>query len=140
VAIKVLRSSLPSALDQARFLNEQRILARLRHPHIATLLDVGVVDDRPHMVLERIDGARSTSGAAAGGRPISPRVLDALDAVIGCLVGGARAPGHPPRHQAGNVLVDDDGHVKLIDFGIAKLLDDIAPACGPSGPPPPARR
>lgn len=57
VAIKLLRAGLQSPIDRARFVNEQGILARLRHPHIATLLDVGVIGTQPYMVLERIDGA-----------------------------------------------------------------------------------
>lgn len=123
VAIKVLRGALPSALDRARFLNEQRILARLKHPHIATLLDVGVVDDRPYMVLERIDGA-PIDAVLAPTQADLPRVLDALEAIADA---AATAHAHLVIHRdikPSNVLIDEHGTVKLIDFGIAKVLDD----------------
>lgn len=123
VAIKVLRAALPSALDRARFLNEQRILARLKHPHIATLLDVGVVDERPYMVLERIEGAPIDAVLAPTPADL-PRVLDALDAIADA---AATAHAHLVIHRdikPSNVLIDEHGTVKLIDFGIAKVLDD----------------
>src|SRR5690606_16632343 len=56
VAIKVLRAVFLDPVEQQRFINEQRILARLQHPNIAVLLDVGSVNGRPYMVLEHIDG------------------------------------------------------------------------------------
>ncbi len=123
VAIKLLRAGLPSALDRARFLNEQRILARLRHPHIATLLDAGVVGERPYMVLERIDGAPIDQRLAPTPSDL-PRVLDALEAIADAV---ATAHAHLVIHRdikPSNVLVDDRGAVKLIDFGIAKVLDE----------------
>lgn len=122
VAIKLLRTGLSSPVDQARFLNEQRILARLRHPSIAVLLDVGVVDDRPYMVLERIVGVPIDQHLAPGSEAL-PRILDALDDIADAL---ATAHAHLVIHRdikPANVLVDQDGHVKLIDFGIAKVLD-----------------
>lgn len=123
VAVKILRAGLPSPVERARFLNEQRILARLAHPNIATLLDVGLVDDAPYMVLERIDGAAIDTRLGPTLADL-PRVLDALDAIADA-AGAAHA--HLVIHRdikPGNVLMDDHGTVKLIDFGIAKMLED----------------
>jgi tRNA A-37 threonylcarbamoyl transferase component Bud32/tetratricopeptide (TPR) repeat protein len=123
VAIKLLRTAVLSPLDRERFLNEQRILARLQHPNIATLLDVGVVNDRPYMVMERIEGDpidQRLKVEEVGPRVILSGFLQVLDAV-------ALAHSHFVIHRdikPDNVLVDADGRVRLIDFGIAKILDE----------------
>lgn len=110
VAIKLLRARLPSAAESARFLNEQRILARLAHPNIATLLDAGLVDERPYMVLERIEGAPIDAVLAPTSTDL-PRVLDALDAIADA---AATAHAHLVIHRdikPSNVLVDAHGTV-----------------------------
>ena len=123
VAIKVLRTALPSRVERERFLNEQRILARLQHPNIAALFDVGIVDDRPYMVMERIDG----ESVDAHFKPVAadlPAIVAAIVAIADAL---QLAHGHFIIHRdikPGNVLVDRQGQIKLIDFGIAKILDD----------------
>ncbi len=122
VAVKVLRTALLSAVERERFLNEQRILAQLQHPGIATLLDAGFVDGRPYMVLEHIDGRPIDQCLQAGVAQL-PRTLAAITRVCEAL---ALAHQHFIIHRdikPGNVLVDGEGRVKLIDFGIAKILD-----------------
>ncbi|MCB1637156.1 MAG: serine/threonine protein kinase, partial [Xanthomonadales bacterium] len=122
VAIKVMRAALLSPLERERFLNEQRILARLQHPNIATLLDVGIVDERPYMVLEHIDGETIDKRL----HPVFddlPAILDAIEKVSDALT---LAHQHFVIHRdikPGNVLIDRQGRIKLIDFGIAKILD-----------------
>lgn len=121
VAVKVLRAALLSPVERERFLNEQRILAQLRHPGIATLLDAGLVEGRPYMVLEHIDG-RPIDQCLGPGSAQLERVLTAFAQVCEAL---AVAHQHFVIHRdikPGNVLVDDEGRVKLIDFGIAKIL------------------
>lgn len=123
VAIKLLRTVMLSPLDRERFLNEQRILARLQHSNIATLLDVGVVNERPYMVMERIEGEpidQRLKVAEVGPAAILQAFLQVLDAV-------ALAHSHFVIHRdikPDNVLLDAQGRVRLIDFGIAKILDE----------------
>ncbi len=122
VAIKVLRQWLPGAIDRARFLNEQHILARLKHPNIATLLDVGVADERAYMVLERIDGV-PIDLALNPNREDFPRIVSAILRLCDAL---SLAHQHLVIHRdikPSNVLMAH-GEPKLIDFGIAKVLDD----------------
>jgi eukaryotic-like serine/threonine-protein kinase len=122
VAIKVLRAVLLSPAERERFLNEQRILARLQHPNIATLLDVGIVDERPYMVLELVDGDTIDQRLKPTLADL-PAILDAIDKVSDALT---LAHQHFVIHRdikPGNVLVDRQGRIKLIDFGIAKILD-----------------
>ncbi len=120
-AIKVLRGGFDSAALLARFAQEQRLLARLNHPHIARLLDAGRTDEgQPYFVLEAVDGRPLDE--ACRGLPLAQRIalfLQLADAV---------AHAHRMRliHRdlkPSNVLVTVDGEVKLLDFGIAQALD-----------------
>jgi serine/threonine-protein kinase len=123
VAIKMLyeRSGDGTRID--RFLNERQILAGLVHPHIARLLDGGVQQDgTPYFVMEYVDGATLTAYAREHGLSLRAR-LKLFDDVL-------EAVEHAHRHlvvhrdlKPSNVLVDASGTVKLLDFGIAKLLD-----------------
>ena len=125
VAVKVLRAALLSAIDRERFLNEQRILARLQHPNIATLLDVGVVDGRPYMAMERIEGEPIDAR-------LKPTIVDLpaiLDAIVQVTDAVQLAHEHFVIHRdikPDNVLVDRQGRIKLIDFGIAKILEEAS--------------
>jgi serine/threonine-protein kinase len=123
VALKVLRRGLDTGDLVRRFFMERQILSSLSHPHIARLLDGGSTDDgRPYIVMELVDGQPITEWADDRRLDIPQRLrlfLDVVDAV------------HDAHRQLvvhrdikpSNVLVDVDGHVKLLDFGIAKLLD-----------------
>jgi len=122
VAIKLLRRGMDSDEVLARFSRERRILARLEHPHIARLLDGGASPDgRPYFVMELVDGEPITRYCRSKSAGIDERlrlVLDACDAV-------STAHRSLVVHRdlkPSNVLVTRDGEVKLLDFGIAKLL------------------
>ena len=120
-AVKLLKRGMDSAAVLQRFAQERQALARLNHPHIARLFDAGASDDGlPYFVLEYVDG-----------RPIdqAARALP-LEARLALFLQLADAVAHAHRRllvhrdlKPGNVLVDTDGQVKLLDFGIAKALD-----------------
>ena len=121
VALKFLRVAHEVGLR--RFERERRILAGLEHPHIARLLDGGTDDrDRPYIVMEHVQGQRIDTYCRATNATLEER-LDLVSAV-------ARAVEYAHRNlvvhrdlQPSNILVTGNGHVKLLDFGIARLLE-----------------
>jgi serine/threonine protein kinase len=125
-ALKILKRGLDSAAILQRFALERQALARLNHPHIATLLDAGLSGDGlPYFVMEYVDG--SPIDEASAGLSIELRLalfLQLADAV-------AYAHKNLVVHRdlkPGNVLVTLQGQVKLLDFGIAKALDPLEAA------------
>ena len=127
VALKLIRRGADTPTARRRFLAERQILARLNHPHIAALVDGGVSDDgRLWFAMECVDGTPIT-------RHADERALG-VDARLRLFRDAADAVRHA--HQSlvvhrdlkpSNVLVTDDGIVKLLDFGIARLLGgDVA--------------
>ncbi len=124
VAIKLLHLSLMGRTGAERFRREGEILARLQHPHIARLLDAGVTPGgQPYLVIELVEGQRIDLHCDAQRLSIEAR-LALFDDV---LAAAAHAHTHGVIHRdlkPGNILVTADGTVKLLDFGIAKLLDE----------------
>lgn len=126
VALKIVRGGLNRSEIVERFRRERRILARLRHPNIAALYDGGVTDDGiPYFAMEYVDGQRITDWCDARTLGVAQRV-DLFGSVC-------RAVEHAHRNlvvhrdiKPGNVFVTSDGAVKLLDFGIGKLLDPDA--------------
>ncbi len=124
VAVKLLRIGLDTEAARRRFRLEQQVLAKLQHPHIAALLDGGLTeDDVPYLVMEYVDGRPITTYCDENRLPIPERIE------LLCDVGDALQHAHRNLvvHRdlkPSNVLVTPDGTVKLLDFGIAKLLDD----------------
>jgi eukaryotic-like serine/threonine-protein kinase len=123
VAVKLLSLALLDPVGAERFRREGTMLARLSHPNIARLLDAGVGEDgQPYLVLEYVDGSRID--VYADRRGLGPRERLALFRDVLSAVGHAHANLIVHRDlKPSNILVSADGTVKLLDFGIAKLLD-----------------
>ncbi|MEZ5330780.1 MAG: serine/threonine-protein kinase [Thermoanaerobaculia bacterium] len=122
VALKILPPSLRSEVLDRRFVLERRILARLEHPGIARLLDGGVDEEgRPYLVLEYVDGEPLTAWCDARSLGVDGRLELFLQVCDAVQFAHARLVVHRDLKPS-NILVDGDGRVKLLDFGIAKLL------------------
>ncbi len=123
VALKVLRAGIVSPDLVRRFEQERRILAGLEHQNIAALTDGGLLSDgRPYLVMEFVDGSRITTWCVEHNVDVAGRL--ALFVQVCEAVG--RAHRHLVVHRdikPGNVMVTADGTVKLLDFGIAKVID-----------------
>jgi len=129
VAIKVVRHGLGTAFALAQFRAERQILANLDHPHIARLLDGGTTEvGLPYLVMELVDGEPIDQYCNARKLSIDER----LRLFLRVCSGVQYAHQHLVIHRdlkPGNILVTPDGTPKLLDFGIAKILD---PGSSPS--------
>jgi serine/threonine protein kinase len=128
VAVKFLNFSVAATGGVQRFKREGRILGQLTHPHIAELIDAGVTaKEEPYLVLENVAGKHIDEYCDHHQLHVDARIrlfLDVLSAV-------AHAHANLVVHRdlkPSNVLVRNDGEVKLLDFGIAKLLAEGADA------------
>ena len=125
VAVKLLR---PGVLDlqRERFLQERQILAELAHPNIARLLDAGHLDDgQPFLAMEYVDGQPIDEYSA----PLTlPRKIQLFLKVCGAVAYLHRSLVVHRDLKPSNILVTADGEPKLLDFGIAKIVDLSADA------------
>lgn len=124
VAVKVLRERFrEDASFTERFNDEARNVARLSHPNLVVVFDTGVDDTRPFIVMERIRGRTLQEALDAGGLTEDRGLQVAAD------VCGALAYAHQNLlvHRdvkPGNIMLSDDGSVKVTDFGIARAISD----------------
>lgn len=117
VAIKVLRARNPAVL--ARFTGEAEIMARLDHPGIARVYAAGDADGAPYLVMERVSGVTLDAHVA----PVGERL--ALFAQVCDAIHHAHVKGVVHRDlKPSNIMVRADGRVAVLDFGIARVLDD----------------
>ncbi len=123
VAIKMIRRGMDSEMVVRRFRNERQILASLNHPNIAALFDGGTTSDGlPYFVMEYVEGLPIDRYADEHRLPTAARIelcLPILDAVQHA---HTRSVVHRDIKPT-NVMVTADGRPKLLDFGIAKILD-----------------
>ncbi|HEU0198893.1 MAG TPA: serine/threonine-protein kinase, partial [Burkholderiaceae bacterium] len=132
VAVKLLNLALLARGGEERFAREGSLLARLTHPNIARLLDAGVTaNGQPYLVLEHIAGESIDRWCESRALGIEARVRLVLDVLAAVAHAHSKLVLHRDLKPA-NILVTADGRVKLLDFGIAKLLDDEAQPVAPT--------
>jgi eukaryotic-like serine/threonine-protein kinase len=123
-AIKLLHGQLHSRSSIERFAREGRLLARLNHPHIARLLDSGVTEDRqPYLALELVEGEPIDRWCDTRQASLETRLGLLADVADAVAAAHAQLIIHRDLKPS-NVLVTADGQVKLLDFGIARPLED----------------
>jgi eukaryotic-like serine/threonine-protein kinase len=124
VAIKLVRAAAESRNAQQRFRRERQILANLSHPNIARLLDGGSTPENvPYLVMEFIEGEPFTKWCDQRALSIEQRVRLFLPVCEGVEAANRERVIHRDLKPA-NILVTRDGVPKLLDFGIAKLMDE----------------
>jgi eukaryotic-like serine/threonine-protein kinase len=127
VALKVLPPELVADSDRKRrFVQEAQAAAALSHPHIATVYEIGESDGVSFITMELIDGRKLSD--VLEGRPLSIR--RALELTSEIAEGLARAHEKNVVHRdikPANIMVTADGHAKIIDFGLAKLVEPVSP-------------
>ncbi|HJT97345.1 MAG TPA: serine/threonine-protein kinase, partial [Rhodanobacteraceae bacterium] len=121
VALKLVRPGLDGTLLRERFARERRIVALLQHPRIARLVDGGVADGRQYLALEYVDGEAIGEWCAQSRASTRRRIHLALQICDAVAFAHARLIIHRDLKPS-NILVDADGGVHLLDFGIAKIL------------------
>jgi serine/threonine protein kinase len=127
VAIKIVHRGMNTAEIVRRFNTERQVLANLTHPNIAMLFDAGTAaNGQPYFVMELVGGVPIDQYCLAHTLPLRQR----LDLFLSVCAGVSHAHQRLVVHRdlkPDNILVRDDGAVKLLDFGIAKVLDAEGP-------------
>jgi Tol biopolymer transport system component len=128
VAIKILPESLSADSDRrARFLREARILASFNHPNIATLYGVEETTSGQLLVMELVDGETLADRLARTGVNSSVRVTLDIALQVAAALEAAHERGIVHRDlKPSNIMVRTDGTVKVLDFGVARTLEDAA--------------
>ena len=122
VALKLIRGGAASGQIVRRFQSERQILARLQHPHIARLLDGGLTEEgQPYFAMEYVDGIPLDRYCEAHDGAVEQRV-ELMQTVCEAVQYAHRRLIVHRDLKPSNILVTEDGTVKLLDFGIAKML------------------
>ena len=127
VAIKILPAELASDSERlCRFEQESRSASSLNHPNIVTIYEVGRVDDRHYIAMELVEGKTVREIVAAGPLALRKALQIASQAADG--LAKAHAAGIVHRDlKPENLMISDDGFVKILDFGLAKLVEASKP-------------
>ncbi|MPZ60415.1 MAG: protein kinase [Propionibacteriales bacterium] len=125
VAVKLMRDLSSTETDRARFTDEARMLARLNHHGLVTVLDAATTHDRPYLVMELVRGP--SLAECCDGRALDPDRVAAIGAQLADTLGYAHSCGIVHRDlKPGNVLLGDGDQALLTDFGIARLMSEAA--------------
>lgn len=125
VAIKTLHFARSDAQRNDALLAEARAVSRLRHPNLVPIFDAGEEDGDPYLVFEFVDGPNLAELIAKEGRIAAVRAADLMRQVLDAI---ALAHGAGIIHRdlkPSNILVDQQGHPQVMDFGIATRLDTV---------------
>lgn len=122
-AVKFLNLALFTVLGRARFQREGQILARLSHPRIAQLIDAGTDSGQPYLTIEYVPGQPIDQWCERLQLTIRQRIELFQDVLTAVVYAHSQMVLHRDLKPA-NILVNKDGSVKLLDFGIAKLLEE----------------
>ena len=126
VAVKVVPAAVTEPVGRARFIREARSAAGLSHPNAVAVFDAGEADGFLFIVMELVDG-RSLGDVLAEGGALEPGQAMAVAAAVLAALGQAHKVGIVHRDvKPANIMVSYGGDVKLLDFGIARRLDDLA--------------
>ena len=125
VAVKVLRGQAASDTDRVRFHEEARMVAALDHSGLVAVLDAGVDDDVPYLVMDLVDG--TSLATFCRDKRIAGHRVAYVGAELAAVLSYVHARGIVHRDvKPSNILVGRDGVVRLADFGIARRLADPA--------------
>jgi len=123
VAIKVLPAEFAAEPERLRrFEQEARAVAALDHPNILAIHDVGTHESAPYIVTELLEGDSLRDRLRSGGLPVRKAVETAVQIAQGLAAAHEKGIVHRDL-KPGNVFITKDGHVKILDFGIAKLVE-----------------
>ncbi|MCA9290043.1 MAG: serine/threonine protein kinase [Phycisphaerales bacterium] len=132
VAVKLIRRGMDTAEVLARFRTERQVLAALEHPNIARLIDGGATPDGlPYLVMEYVEG-RPLDRCCDEDNLTIPQRLGLFLQVCGAVQHAHQNLVVHRDLKPGNILVTDRGAVKLLDFGIAKVIDGAANELNPT--------
>jgi serine/threonine protein kinase len=123
VAIKFLSSRLGAEEHRRRFQLEAESASALNHPHILSVFEAGTTDGQQYLVTEFIDGGTLRAWARSEKRSIRQIVelcIGVADGLASAHIAGILHRDVKPE----NILVSKQGYAKLVDFGLAKILDD----------------